>query len=117
MRNPEPLEETANSLLIQKGAIPVDFNGIPLEGFQPVKIQNAKQAANEYASNAFVKIIELLKTGEYSAKDILKKLQMDWTEKKLRDFLRSQIEVETINKKPLRFKLKNQIVVQKSLFD
>ena len=117
VRNPEPLEETANSLLIQKGAIPVDFNGIPLEGFQPVKIQNAKQAANEYASNAFVKIIELLKTGEYSAKDILKKIQLDWTEKKLRDFLRSQIEVETINKKPLRFKLKNQIVVQKSLFD
>ena len=117
VRNPEPLEETANSLLIQKGAIPVDFNGIPLEGFQPVKIQNAKQAANEYANNAFVNIVELLKTGEYSAKDILKKLQMDWTEKKLRDFLRSQIEVETINKKPLRFKLKNQIVVQKSLFD
>ena len=117
VRNPEPLEETANSLLIQKGAIPVDFNGIPLEGFQPVKIQNAKQAANEYASNTFLKIIELLKNREYSAKDILKKLQLDWTEKKLRDFLKSQIEIETINKKPLGFKLKNQIVVQKSLFD
>jgi hypothetical protein len=63
------------------------------------------------------KIIEFLKTGEYTAKDILQKLQMDWKEKQLRDFLKSHKDVKAINQKPIRFTLKNPVIKQTSLFD
>lgn len=44
VRNPEPSEITANRLLIQKGAIAVDFNGIPVEGLiSTMKSQVNKQ--------------------------------------------------------------------------
>lgn len=36
IRKPEPTEKNANSILISKGAIPVDFNGLP------VKFENSK---------------------------------------------------------------------------
>jgi hypothetical protein len=73
--------------------------------------------ANEPGVNYENKIFELLRTGEYAVKDILKKIQLTWTEKKLRDFLKTQKEVVTINKKPLRFTMKNSDIKQKSLFD
>jgi len=41
VRKPEPNENTANNLLIQKGAIAVDFNGIPIKDYKP--IESAKQ--------------------------------------------------------------------------
>ena len=58
-----------------------------------------------------------MKTGEYAVKDIIKKLQLTWSEKKLRDYLKSKKEVETINKKPVRFTMKDSTIKQKSLFD
>jgi len=117
VRKPEVTENTANILLIQKGAIAVDFNGKPIQGYRQTETQTSISIANEHTINYDNKIFELLKTGEYAVKDILKKLQLDWSEKKLRDFLKIQKEVETINKKPLRFTMKNQIVKQQSLFD
>jgi hypothetical protein len=94
--------------LIQKGAIAVDFNGTPIPDYKPKLIQ-----PDECFDR---KIIDFLRTGEFTVKDILKKLQLTWTEKKLRDFLKGQVEVETINKKPLRFTMKDASNKQKSLF-
>lgn len=37
VRKPESNENTANNLLIQKGAIAVDFNGIPIENYKPAE--------------------------------------------------------------------------------
>ena len=108
VRKPEEDENTANDLLIQKGAIAVDFNGVPIPDYKPKSIQ-----PDECFDG---KIIDLLKTGEFTAKDILKKLQLTWTEKRLRDFLKGQTEVEILNKKPLRFTIKDAINKQKSLF-
>lgn len=117
VRKPGPNENTANNLLIQKGAIAVDFNGNILQEEKPIDKQKTISVAQEPEINYENKIFELLKTGEFTVKYILKKLQLDWKEKKLRDFLKSQKEVEMINKKPLRFTMKNQVIQQKTLFE
>ena len=117
VRKPESNEITANNLLIQKGAIAVDFNGIPIQDYKPIESALITSIFKEPSVNYENKIFELLRTGEYAVKDILKKLQLDWTEKKLREFLKVQKEVETINKKPLRFTMKDSGIKQKSLFD
>ncbi len=117
VRKPESNENTANNLLIQKGAIAVDFNGTPLKDYKPMESTLLTSVSEEPSVNYENKILEFLRTGEYAVKDILKKLQLNWTEKKLRDYLKVQKEVETINKKPLRFTLKDSAIKQKSLFD
>lgn len=117
VRKPEPSENTANNLLIQKGAIAVDFNGNPLLDYKPSLAEVNQLSLNEPTLNYENKILDLLKTGEYAVKDIIKKVQLTWSEKKLRDYLKSKKEVETINKKPLRYTLKDSIIKQKSLFD
>jgi predicted Rossmann fold nucleotide-binding protein DprA/Smf involved in DNA uptake len=105
VRRPEPTEYTANELLIEKGALPVDFTGTRILDESAIL---AKERDTEYEK----KILELLKTGEYTAKDILKRLEIDWSDNKLREFLKAQKEIETINKKPLRYRGKQQ-----TLFD
>jgi hypothetical protein len=44
-------------------------------------------------------------------------MQLGWSEKKLRDFLKKQKEVSIIHEKPLRFTMKSIVSNQKSLFD
>ena len=117
VRKPDANENNANNLLIQKGAIAVDFNGNPLLDYKPSLTEVNKLSLNEPTVNYENKILDLLKTGEYAAKDIIKKLQLTWSEKKLRDYLKSKKEVETINKKPMRFTMKDSTIKQKSLFD
>jgi predicted Rossmann fold nucleotide-binding protein DprA/Smf involved in DNA uptake len=117
VRKPDSTENNANNLLIQKGAIAVDFNGNQIQGYNPVESRQINFIANEPLVDYENKIIELLKTGEYTVKEITKKLQLSWSDKKLRDFLKSKKDIETLNKKPLKFTLKSIIQQQKSLFD
>ncbi|MBN1337694.1 MAG: DNA-protecting protein DprA [Bacteroidales bacterium] len=117
VRKPEPSENTANNLLMQKGAIAVDFDGNPLVDYKSVLSEANQLSLNEPAVNYENEILDLLKKGEYTVKDILKKLQLTWSEKKLRDYLKSKKEIETTNKKPLRYTLKDCKVKQKLLFD
>ena len=117
VRKPDSNENNANNLLIQKGAVAVDFNGNPLLDYKPSLTEVYHLSLNEPTVNYENKILDLLKTGEYAVKDIIKKLQLTWSEKKLRDYLKSKKEVETINKKPMRFTMKDSTMKQKSLFD
>jgi len=117
VRKPDANENNANNLLIQKGAIAVDFNGNPLLDYKPSLTEVNQLSLNEPTVNYENKILDLLKTGEYAVKDIIKKLQLTWSEKKLRDYLKSKKEVETINKKPMRYTMKDSTIMQKSLFD
>jgi len=117
VRKPDANENNANNLLIQKGAIAVDFNGNPLLNYKPSLTEVNQLSLNEPTVNYENKILDLLKTGEYAVKDIIKKLQLTWSEKKLRDYLKSKKEVETINKKPMRYTMKDSTIKQKSLFD
>ena len=117
VRKPEASENNANNLLIRKGAVPVNFSGNLIKDFECIEIIDTTSVANDPLVNYENIIFELLKTGEYAVKDILKKLQLNWTEKKLRDFLKVQKEVEAINKKPMRFTMQKHGIKQKSLFD
>ncbi|MDD3859724.1 MAG: DNA-processing protein DprA [Bacteroidales bacterium] len=117
VRKPDQTERNANNLLINKGAIAIDYNGNPLFNYKPTSEEINQLNINEPTVNYENKILELLQTGEYAVKDIIKKLQLTWSEKKLRDYLKSKKEVETINKKPLRYTMKSSTIKQKSLFD
>lgn len=105
VRKPEPDEETANNLLIEKGAIAVDFDGNIILDSSAIIL---KEKDIEFEKL----ILDLLKVGEYTAKDILKKLAINWKETKLREFMKTQKEIDTIHKKPLRYTIKQQ-----TLFD
>ncbi len=113
VRKPELSENNANNLLIQKGAIPVDFNGTPASGYESVEVAKTLFSVNEAEVNYEDKITVLLQNGEYTIKDILKRLQLTWSVNELRDFLTKKKDVEVINKRPLRYTLKKQ----KLLFD
>jgi predicted Rossmann fold nucleotide-binding protein DprA/Smf involved in DNA uptake len=115
VRKPEPSENNANNLLIQKGAIAVDFNGLVIQDYQMTETILSTSNINEPVDLYENKILDLLQTGEYAVKDILKKLQLSWSERKLMDFLKRQKDVEIINKKPLRFVMKGSGVKQISL--
>lgn len=117
VRIPDADENIANNLLIQKGAIPVDFNGTPLTASVSLKVQVNEFSFNEPLVNYDSRILALLKTGEFSAKEIIKKLQLTLTEKSLGNHLRTLKEVEIIHKKPLRYALKDSAQKQKTLFD
>ncbi len=117
VRKPESSENNANNLLIQKGAIAVDFNGTQIQGYYPVGSTQIDFTVKEPPGDYENKILELLKTGDYTVKEITKKLQLSWSDKKLRDFLKSKKDIETLNKKPQKFTLKRIIQQQKSLFD
>jgi predicted Rossmann fold nucleotide-binding protein DprA/Smf involved in DNA uptake len=105
VRKPEPTEDNANELLIEKGVLPVDATGNRI-------LDESAIFAEERDAEYEKKILELLKTGEYTTKDILKRLEIDWSDNKLREFLKAQKEIEIINKKPLRYRSKQQ-----TLFD
>lgn len=117
VRKPEAFENNANNLLIQKGAVAVDLKGTPVPGDLPVEISRPISVVSEPAINYEYKIVELLSTGEYTAKEILIKLKMDWSEKKLRDFIKANKEIEMVTKKPQRFTMKYRLVKQRSLFE
>lgn len=116
VRKAEQLENNANNLLIQNGAIPVDFNGVPLPGNNNIQVP-VTDTLFEPETSYENKILELLRSGEYTIKDLIARLKLDWTEKKLRDFLKKLKDIEVINKRPLRYTLKSQRVAQGSLFD
>jgi DNA processing protein len=113
VRKPELSENNANNLLIQKGAIAVDFDGTPVSSYQSVEVEKTLFSVNEANVHYEDKITALLQTGEYPIKDILKRLQLTWSENELRVFLTNKKDVEIIKKRPLHYTLKKQ----KLLFD
>ncbi len=116
VRQPDLNEENANILLIQKGAIAVDFSGKPIMEDNPL-IPEQSQSMNESSANYETEISLLLKTGEFTIKEIISKLHLQLTEKKIRDFLKNHKDVETINKKPLKYTSKDFVSKQRTLFD
>ncbi len=116
VRQPDLNEENANILLIQKGAIAVDFSGKPIMEDSPL-IPEESQSINESPVNYETEISLLLKTGEFTIKEIISKLHLQLTEKKIRDFLKNHKDVETINKKPLKYTSKEFVSKQRTLFE
>jgi DNA processing protein len=101
-RQPEENETSTNALLIEKGAIPVNIQGIDL--LQQSKDKNKA----EYEQ----KILDLLKSGDFTANEIITKLQLSWTEKELKTFMKEKNDIELTGKKTKRY----TIYRQQSLF-
>jgi DNA processing protein len=93
VRKPDPGEDNANELLIQKGAIPVDFNGTQITGSQPNGAAGEAPITKKNDNDYERMITDLLNTGDFSVKDLITKLQLPWTEIKLRDFLKSNDKI------------------------
>lgn len=103
VRQPGSDEKNANILLIQKGAIAVDFNGKEDGDIQdqitqkepPVSI--VKEASVPYESLKD-QILSLFNGHPLSAKEILEKLKSELTVKKLTDYLKKMPEIEIVKK-------------------
>jgi predicted Rossmann fold nucleotide-binding protein DprA/Smf involved in DNA uptake len=115
VRKPETSEKNDNLILIQKGAVAVDFDGLPIKDY---KIQDEQLLiASEQAEtrNLFAENVkEILSTRQLSANDILKKLNLDWKSDKLTKELKKLdfIEITKVkNKNYFTFKS-----IKKNLF-
>lgn len=116
VRKPYSREKNANSILISKGGKAVDNEGI-LTSYE-IKEETKSIVSEPDLNNTEEKIIEFLKTGVFPAKKIVDTLKIDWSSRKVTDFLKSRQDILTVKGKPLKFAHKNRsIQLQKSLFD
>ncbi len=98
VRKPDDGENNANNLLIQMGAVPVDFNGVELKPVYPASTEVKNPILIQNNDNSVEKNIQsILKERPLKAKEILVKLKLDWTMKKLTNFL-SKLDFIEISK-------------------
>jgi DNA processing protein len=120
VRKPEPNEKNANNLLIQKGAIPVDFNGIELsKNYDTTNIEKVS-LVQEPTENELLeaKVRDVLKDRPLSAKELLTKLNLTWTTQKLNSYLKKLDFIEVVKEKKTNlYKLKGTTdITQTTLF-
>ncbi len=107
VRKPEPNEKNANNLLIQKGAIPVDFNGIELPKTYDTSSFEQTSIVQEPDESLDIKIRSAFNGRPLSAKELLAKLGLDWTAKKLTTHLKKLDFIEVVKvKKTNLYKVK-----------
>ena len=94
VRWPEPNETNANIKLIEKGATAVDINGNEQKNIT----ESLKQEAEIFNS----KIISILLGEPMTSKGIISKLNLDWSDAKLKKHLEKMQEIE-------KKKIKNRI--------
>jgi len=120
VRYPNPKEQNANSLLITKGAVPVDMNGMKvINGSYIPKDMPTNKVVNESNKPETVipnhnEIFKLLRASPLTSQEIIKKLGLDWSSRKMTGYLKSLESIEVLKSKPLKFQIKNQIL--KTLF-
>lgn len=116
VRKPNLREKNANNILISKGGKAVDIEG-NLTSYE-VKEETKSIVSEPDFNNTEEKIIEFLKSGVFPAKKIVDTLKIDWSSRKVTDFLKGRQDILTVKGKPLKFVHKNRsIQLQKSLFD
>ncbi|MDT3696231.1 MAG: DNA-processing protein DprA [Ignavibacterium sp.] len=109
VRKPEPNEKNANNLLIQKGAIPIDFNGVELPKTYNTTDTKQISIVPEPTDNETLeaKIRTVFIDRPLSAKELLAKLNLPWTTQKLNNYLKKLDFIEVVKeKKKNLYKLK-----------
>ena len=103
-------EKNANLILIEKGAIPVDFNGLELTKIIRIVIFRKRYLwfVNQTNSDSLEsKIRVVLNDGSLTAKELLTKLNLKWTTQKMNSYLKKLEFIEVLNEKNKNlFKLK-----------
>ena len=116
VRKPNSREKNANNILISKGGIAVDIEGNLIN--YEITEKNKSIVSEPDSNNIEEKIIDFLKAGVFPAKKIVDTLKIDWSSKKVSDFLKNRKDILTVKGKPLKFTHKDRsIQIQKSLFD
>jgi DNA processing protein len=115
VRAPKHDEKNANDLLIKSGAVAVNDNGNSIENYV---VDESKipidDKMNEEIDN---KILQLLSEGNFTSKEIVEKTKIDWSVRKLINYLKKHEKVQITNKKsPMQFGLKYSENKQESLF-
>ena len=101
VRQTEHNEKNANNILIQKGAIRVDFIGNQVNIDYPTDINESNLLVNEPTfTNSFETDLKTIFNGRpLSSKEIIKKLNLDWSTQKLTTQLKKIDFVEVIKEK------------------
>jgi len=118
VRKPEPTEKNANLILIEKGAIAVDFNGIELPKTYDTTSLEKISIVQEPDESLETKIHSAFNGRPLSAKELLTKLCLDWTTNKLIVYLKKLDFIEVVkDKKTNKYKLKGKAdSIQTTLF-
>ncbi|MCK6611372.1 MAG: DNA-processing protein DprA [Bacteroidia bacterium] len=114
VRLPEPKEKNANLKLVELGALAINMDGDTVDSkiissselieatSEPVlndpdtKYENGKITIEK-------DILEFLKKGTFTSKEILLGLKLDWESRKLSSFLKKNPNVKTIAGKPVKY--------------
>ena len=92
VRYPQKNENNANLLLIQKGAKPVDINGNPVLLSAEETMSDEEKEKIQLESS----IKNLLSHGYKSSKEILSQLKLNWSDAKMKKFLRNMSIIKEI---------------------
>ena len=109
VRQPEPTEKNANLILIQKGAIPVDFDGNVISKTYATTTAEQVSVVQEPSETDSIdtKIRSAFNGRPLQANELLSKLGMDWTVKKLTAYLKKLDFIEIVkDKRTNYYKLK-----------
>lgn len=109
VRNPDPTEQNANELLIQKGAVPVDFEGAVLARAVDVEFSDQVPVAQETGVDKLLpeQVRAAFNGRPLSAKELLAKLNLTWTVQKLHAYLKNLDFVDVVKDKSTNlYKLK-----------
>lgn len=101
VRRPDLEEKNANLVLIQKGAIPVDFNGNELPKIYESVATGGSPLIQEPGNSESLesRIFSLLNGRSLSAKELITKLKLDWSTQKMNSFLKKLEFLEVIKVK------------------
>ena len=104
VRMPEANEKNANLLLIRKGAKPVDMEGNILK-YEVTEGNIDSHVAEPHAIDNGIEnnILDLLKEGAYTSKEIVGILNLNWTAQELTNYLKARKDIIVIKGKPLKF--------------
>ncbi len=97
VRKPENTEQNANLLLIQKGAVPVDFYGNKiLNTYSDTDELRQEEIVSEPEESIESTIRNLLEKKPLTSKEILEKIKSDWTSPRLMRYLKKLDFVEVV---------------------
>lgn len=116
VRRPEPTEKNANNILIQKGAVSVDFNGNEISKTYDTTLSNqisVVQEPNSELETLDDKIRSAFNGRPLTAKELLTKLNLNWTIQKLNNYIKKLDFVENVKEKRTNlYKLKGTNEIQ-----
>lgn len=105
VRKPELNEKNANHILIQKGALPIDFNGKELTKIYDSSIVGTESMVEEPDETESLesKIRSAFNGKPLTSKVLLAKLNLNWTQQKMNSYLKKLDFIEVVKEKKTNF--------------